>query len=153
MDFRERVKAYIANEGISKSEFERNSGLSNGYINNVKGNPSETKLRGILSAYPNLNATWLLTGEGEMLKSQLQSGVHIDRSVQNIGRDQNIISGPNAHINTDENLSTLREDLSALKAEVSVLRAENSHLQHIIAEKDALIKEKERLIGVLMGKT
>ncbi|MBO5860762.1 MAG: S24 family peptidase [Alistipes sp.] len=52
---------------LTKKEFELASGLSNGYLNNCKGNVGAAKLEGILTAYPQLNRTWLLTGEGEML--------------------------------------------------------------------------------------
>lgn len=67
MAIKERMLDFIERMNLTKKEFELASGLSNGYLNNCKGNVGATKLEGILSAYPQLNRTWLLTGEGEML--------------------------------------------------------------------------------------
>lgn len=69
-DIKERIFLFISEKNISKLEFERNSGLSNGYLNNFKGNLGSSKLEGILSFYTDLNRDWLLTGEGSMLKSE-----------------------------------------------------------------------------------
>lgn len=67
-DIKERLLLFINSQGLKKSEFEKSAGLSNGYINNLKGNLGTTKLEGILNSYPQLNPIWLLTGTGNMLK-------------------------------------------------------------------------------------
>lgn len=67
MAIKERMLEFIESMNLSKKEFETASGLSNGYLNNCKGNVGAAKLEGILTAYPQLNRTWLLTGEGGML--------------------------------------------------------------------------------------
>lgn len=67
MAIKERMLDFIERMNLTKKEFELTSGLSNGYLNNCKGNVGAAKLEGILTAYPQLNRTWLLTGEGEML--------------------------------------------------------------------------------------
>lgn len=69
MTLRERVKAYCDKKNIAISRFEKNSGLSNGYFNQVTKRPSIEKLDNISSTFPDLNIDWLLTGEGEMLKA------------------------------------------------------------------------------------
>lgn len=66
---KERIFLFIEEKGISKSEFERSSRLSNGYLNNFKGNLGASKLEGILFSFPELSKDWLLRGEGPMLKS------------------------------------------------------------------------------------
>lgn len=68
----ERLIEFIENINISRAEFERRSGLANGYVKKLKGNLGENKLNDILRAFPNLNRVWLLTGEGEMLNSNKQ---------------------------------------------------------------------------------
>lgn len=60
------IKFYEA-KGLSKSEFERLCGLSNGYIDKLRHSPSATKLESIYLRFPDLNKVWLLTGDGEML--------------------------------------------------------------------------------------
>ena len=67
MGVKERIFLFLENQSISKAEFERRAKLSNGYLNNFKGAFGAEKLEYILTAFPNLNKVWLLTGEGEML--------------------------------------------------------------------------------------
>lgn len=61
---------FIEHQGIRRSVFEKSCGFSNGYTRNLKENPSATKIEDILNVYPELNRVWLMTGEGEMLRSQ-----------------------------------------------------------------------------------
>ena len=74
MDMNETVKDRLLNFlqhlGIGQNKFEKAVGLSVGYINKLRHEPSPTKLRLILNKYPELNQNWLLTGEGSMLQSQ-----------------------------------------------------------------------------------
>lgn len=65
---KERILAYIATKGLSKSSFERSAGMANGYINNMRS-MGQSSIDKIASAFPDLNMGWLLTGEGEMLRS------------------------------------------------------------------------------------
>lgn len=69
MELKDRIKQYCSYVNIAISRFEKESGLSNGYFNQVKKRPSEDKLEGIFRAFPDINTAWLLTGEGEMLKA------------------------------------------------------------------------------------
>ena len=55
---------------MSQKRFEQAVGLSNGYINQLRHSPSATKLQRIIDAFPDLNDKWLLTGQGEMLKTE-----------------------------------------------------------------------------------
>lgn len=69
MELKERVSEYCKLKNIAISKFESLAGLSNGYFNNIKRRPSLEKIENISRAFPDLNTTWLMTGEGEMLKS------------------------------------------------------------------------------------
>lgn len=63
---KDRLLAFLKEEGLSQGKFERACGLSNGYVNNLKRSVSTEKLELISRAYPALNIQWLMTGEGEM---------------------------------------------------------------------------------------
>lgn len=65
---KERLLSFIASKKMKNAEFERLAGLSNGYLNNFKGNIGAKKLDDILNGFPDLNKVWLLTGEGEMIR-------------------------------------------------------------------------------------
>lgn len=68
---KDRIKIFINYLGIGQSKFEKECNLSNGYINNLKGNIGTSKLEYILKTHPELNINWLVYGEGEMLKTTL----------------------------------------------------------------------------------
>ncbi|MCH3980469.1 MAG: hypothetical protein LKE41_00850 [Prevotella sp.] len=76
---KQRIMQFITENGLSVRAFERSAGLSVGYIKSLRHQPSEDKLSSILKAFPQLNRTWLLTGEGNMLgsttKQKSQSGI------------------------------------------------------------------------------
>lgn len=73
MEIKERIIYYAKTVGMPISQFEKHCGMSNGYIKNFKGNLSALKLEAILSAFPEINRTWLLTGEGDMLRSTIKT--------------------------------------------------------------------------------
>lgn len=64
---KERLIEFIKAKDISIREFERACGLSNGYLKSLRRSPKSEKIADILSAFPDLNRVWLLTGEGSML--------------------------------------------------------------------------------------
>lgn len=70
MNTKERILKLISVFGLSKAEFERVCGLSNGYINSIRNNVGEKGLNLILERFPNVNKTWLVFGEGEMLNDK-----------------------------------------------------------------------------------
>lgn len=67
-----RIKEYMDYKKISIAAFEKSIGLSNASFNKTLktgGAIGTDKLEKTLSIYPDINPEWLLTGEGEMLKS------------------------------------------------------------------------------------
>lgn len=61
MTLKERIEEYCKYAKIRISAFERRAGLSNGYFNQVKKEPSPSKLSQIEEAFPDLNTDWMLT--------------------------------------------------------------------------------------------
>lgn len=69
MSVKERIKEYVSLKGISIREFERLSGLNYGYVNAIRVSIQPDKINSIASHFTDLDVNWLLTGDGEMLKS------------------------------------------------------------------------------------
>lgn len=65
---KDRLKLFIAHLDVTNQAFEGACGLSNGYIANMRKGVGDRALEQISKTYPELNTTWLLTGEGAMLK-------------------------------------------------------------------------------------
>lgn len=73
-----RIKKYIDYKGISISAFEKSVGMSNAsYGKSLKsgGTIGGDKLEKILTIYSDLNPEWLLTGNGNMLRSEIPIAV------------------------------------------------------------------------------
>jgi len=68
-----RIKKYVDFKRITNQNFEKTIGFSNGaFATQLKNNKTigVDKLENILTTYPEINPEWLLTGNGEMLKSE-----------------------------------------------------------------------------------
>ena len=76
MPVKERLSEYLKVRKLSQSAFEKGVGLSNGYVNNIRKSISPDKLQSIALYDPKLNTGWLITGEGEMFKSEGASPVN-----------------------------------------------------------------------------
>lgn len=66
---KERLIEFLKSENIGQNTFEKKVGWSTGYINNIKSSIGSDKISSIIKEYPLLNLSWLLTGEGEMLRT------------------------------------------------------------------------------------
>lgn len=107
-----RIKKYIDYKGISVRMLEMSVGMSNGsFASQLKNNKTigVDKLENILRQYQDVNPEWLLTGEGEMLKSYTTP-----------------IIAPN------DITMQLIEKNSALERQIGRLEAENQYLRNQI---------------------
>ena len=68
MGLRERINLFIEFKGINKVIFERLANLSNGFVDKAGDNTRKSSLDKISNAFPELNVSWLRTGEGKMTK-------------------------------------------------------------------------------------
>ena len=69
MSVKERIILFIKHLQVGQSAFEKSCGLSNGLINNIKLSISDKTLQKIAQKHPELNTTWLMMGEGQMLRN------------------------------------------------------------------------------------
>lgn len=65
---KDRILQFIDYKEISKNKFYIETGISNGILDKKSGLSMDT-VEKFYSTYPEINPEWLLTGEGEMLKS------------------------------------------------------------------------------------
>ena len=74
----DRLMQFIKYAGLSARQFDISSGASNGYTLRMSKNRASIGsdvIETILRTYPDLNVVWLLTGEGPMLKSQMEDEI------------------------------------------------------------------------------
>ncbi|TPG37526.1 helix-turn-helix transcriptional regulator [Flavobacterium pectinovorum] len=78
----ERFYQYLEYKGIKSTRFEKDNGLSNGYLGTQlkrNGNLGEEILNKLINNCLDINPAWLLTGKGSMVKT--------DNYAQNLNRD------------------------------------------------------------------
>lgn len=67
MTVKERIKKYIAFKKISAREFCARINVSSAFISSMVNSMQPDKIERITLQFPDLNISWLLTGEGEMI--------------------------------------------------------------------------------------
>lgn len=86
-----RLLSFIAFLGIGQAKFEKKCGLANGYVNNIRKSITPEKLQKIALQYPELNPGWLMTGEGEMIRSVVNAQAQ-QITNSNVGGNHNSVS-------------------------------------------------------------
>lgn len=147
MTIKERIETFIESRGIKRSVFEKSCGFSNGYTRNLKENPSATKIEDILNAYPELNRVWLLSGDGDMLKSASSEPDPTDKpdnyrlvpliNIDSVGgvHSQNLISVEEQYVMRHLAFSDARPD------DVAILQTGNSMAPTIPSGSALLIRK------------
>lgn len=73
MDITERLKLFMQHEGVTTFQMNKTAGLSRTLLAKALEKHqglNSTTIEKIVTAYPNLNVDWLVTGRGEMLMSE-----------------------------------------------------------------------------------
>jgi hypothetical protein len=103
-----RILVFLKYLGIGQGKFEANCGIGNGTINNIKDGISSPKLEKILNTYPELNMDWLISGKGDMLKSEINSQ-KVNGDKNQVFQVQKIDGGVKIEHNSDEGKDQLIE--------------------------------------------
>lgn len=121
MNIFSRILKFIDYKGISKNKFSEKIGLSNSYMSKMvanNGNIGSQIIEKIVRIYPELDARWLLTGEGNMIINQ-------DNKQNQNEPEMNCDNCPYKEL-----ISRYQEDIDRYREEISELREENRSLRH-----------------------
>lgn len=69
MDVQSRLRKFLNHKNLTYKAFEINCGFGNGTAKRFNETIKKRTIDSIVAVYPELNAHWLLTGEGEMLNA------------------------------------------------------------------------------------
>ena len=136
MTSKDRLFEYIKYKGLPISKFERLSGVSNGYLKSSRGGFGADKLDIILKNNPDLNPEWLLTGEGNMLKSSSSSSGDI--VITNTNGNGNAVGG--------SSVSTSSEELAVLRAETKM---QKEQIERLYKQIEKLEAQNEKLLNAI----
>ena len=79
-----RLKNWMESEGLKPSRLADNIGVNRATISHIlsgRNKPSIDFLQKLLSAYPNLNANWLITGIGYMKTKKKEKQVLLTKKI------------------------------------------------------------------------
>lgn len=131
-----RLIDYLTFKGEKKSVFYAKTGLSNGFLDRNSSITSD-KIDVILNCYSDLNLTWLVTGEGEMLRKSEKIG---DNGIVQIGKNRDNI------VNSGTLLKNNIYNEKKKECEICELCEAK---ERIIAEKERIIAEKNEVVEAL----
>ncbi len=108
-------------------------GISRGEMSNVMSGRRPVSKRivdNLTTQFPDINKTWLLTGDGEMLKTQSANAENHSISIAGEEIKENKIN-----VNTDETIAMLVAEVAAQRKLTEKVLEQNSDLIAIIAGK------------------
>ena len=109
-----RLRIFVTHLGIDNRQFHRTIGASDGYMNR-ESEPTGTVIASVLRQYPQLSPDWLLTGDGQMLRSLRSHPSVINTTSPIQSHSSNIHSGP---IPTEESATAYLEATSASSRQI-----------------------------------
>lgn len=164
MTTKERMKDFLASEGISEGAFEKMCGLSKGFVSNIGDSIRKKSIDKILKKFPHLDTVWLLTGSFNNTNTGnnfAPMGDNNNSTLNNVGNTISVTmpeSGTQKIINPDGTVELQRIDPNdqSRSDEVCRLKQRIQDLERIITEKeitiqskDDTIKTKDELISIL----
>ncbi|MCD8439977.1 hypothetical protein [Tenacibaculum finnmarkense] len=134
---KKRIVQYLEFKGFSKYSFYKKTTLSNGSLDK-KGTIGADKCELIYSVYPEINLEWLITGQGEMLKS----AVIVEAPVV-----KEAIDYKEKYHNSLEENQDLNKENRLLYKENRSLRSEIDSLQKTLLDNNLGTNDMNRSVG------
>ena len=122
-----RLMSFIRSMNMPVSAFERQCGMSNATISNMRKSLSQDKVENMAREFPQLNVSWVLTGKGKMLLGEDQ-----EEEVQVPVVEDSILLKKENEFLLREN-ADLRERIEELKNDKATLTNIISSLEMTIA--------------------
>lgn len=161
---KERLISFIKYLQIGQGKFESQCGLSNGYVNNIRRSVTPEKLQQISLRFPELNTGWLMTGEGEMLRTTSTNVGEVSGDGNTVGMTVNQSIGENSGQNAGRDINNYGEKqfMAEIKAQrhlaerqlevyASSLEKKDEQIRTAQAQIDTLIKQNQEQFNRFMS--
>lgn len=120
---KQNILLYLEKKGITQYEFYKLTGVTRGVLGQNNG-ISEENLTRFLAHFKDVNITWLLTGEGDMLKDGNSSLVDMTKTTPVNNIPDKPVATPAAHPNEGIPLIPIEAMAGALTSEQTILEYE-----------------------------
>lgn len=115
MTDKEKILLYLNHKGVNKNKFSIQTGLSTRFLDSGSSLGVD-KLRIIASNYTDLSLEWLITGQGEMIKTPgITPGINVDErhetmmlEIEELKQDKKMLMG--ALRDKEELISIIKAD-------------------------------------------
>ena len=119
---KERIIYFIENQSIKKKDFFNKVGITSA---NFRGNAvntplNSTAIENIFTLYPEINLEWLITGNGNMIKTGV---LYSQKNVENVINDPK---------ETSQSQESLFQEIENLKNTIKIIEEERDFLRQII---------------------
>lgn len=128
MTGKEKIIQYIDYKSISKRDFYRQTGLSNGFLDSGKYIGSDN-LKIIIDTYPDISLDWLVMDTGEMIKTKNVENVTDEKSDENsnilrseANIEKNVTISNEFRLRTDKNRETQTIPLYSMEATAGLVK-------------------------------
>ena len=116
---KDRLQQFLIEEALSPSKFADEIGVQRSSISHIlsgRNNPGYDFIQKILKRFPNLNADWLLMGQGKMYKTELQPSLFDTRPEK-----QNIdVNPPVSEVNSISPDTEFKQETSKIEKEILI---------------------------------
>lgn len=135
----DRFDAYMEASGLNDNKVTVQLGLTRGLIGKSrqpKRDLSTSVVEKILAYYDDLSRVWLLTGEGDMLKSDVSQSAKGDNTIQVSGNNVDMRNINQSKGNTDD-----AKRVKELEERVAELTKDKERLQNLVDKMQAQIEK------------
>lgn len=152
VDMKDRLQQLIENEHLSPSRFADEVGLNRPAVSHIlsgRNKPGFDALQRILQRFPQLNASWLITGEGDMYarkaETDAQGSLMFDEDVENADnwtgdRESFKETGVKTVVNSSKTIDNQKDSIviaSAAKVKkIAVFYTDNTYEEFIPLQKE-----------------
>lgn len=145
-----RLLEYLDNKNVKNSDFYRATNLSNGFLDK-NNNIGSDSIELIISKYPDLSLTWLITGEGEMLVKNDGNFVLIEKFLEkfsdvldNHKKEHNDIINQDVKI-VEQHGEVMKQNGEIIKQNSEIL----SQNAEVIKQNSALIRQNADAMAII----